>query len=125
MLASSAIMDVTRHVGLVIRRGSQIGSAGSESVIVTAGVLIASVVIVSGELLEVGVQFLFVPPLASLLDQEECDANNDGNTDQAHDGEGGAHGRLVLQESGNEISASIEIEDMFKKTDELPDPLSV
>jgi len=103
MLASSAIMDVTRHIGLVIRRGSQIGSAGSESVIVTAGVLIASVVIVSGELLEVGVQFLFVSPLAGLLDQEEGGTDNDGNTDQADDGEGGAHGRLVLQESGNEI----------------------
>jgi len=98
MLASSAIMDVTRHVSLVIRRGSQIGSAGSESVIVTAGVLIASVVIVSGELLEVGVQFLFVPPLPSLLDQEKDGTDDDGNTDQADNGEGGPHGRLVLQE---------------------------
>lgn len=74
-------MDVTRHVKLIIRRGSQFGNAGSESVIVTAtdvsGVRVVAAV--DGGLLEVGIKFVFVLAFANLLDQEEDGTSNDGD----------------------------------------------
>jgi hypothetical protein len=71
-------VNVTRHVGLVMRRRS---GGAAESVIVTAHVPVATTVAVTGELLEVGIQFVLVSALASLLDQEEDDTNDDGNSD--------------------------------------------
>jgi len=56
ILVGSAIVDVARQISLIVRWGGQIGSAGSESEVVTAGAaLVASVVVVCGELLEVGI----------------------------------------------------------------------
>jgi len=74
-------VNVARHVSLVVRRRGQIGCAGSESVIVTAGVLVASVAVAGGKFLEIAVQFFFVPMLPNLLEYEEGGANDDGNSD--------------------------------------------
>ena len=121
-------MNVTRHVSLVIRWCGQIGSAGSESIIVTAAnVPIARVVVAAagrGWLLEIGIEFFFVLPLANFLDDEEDGAYDDGGTDQADDGEGRAHSRLVLQKAGNEVSITITMI-LWRETDELPDPVPV
>lgn len=78
-------MDITGHISLVVRWRCQIGSTGSESEIVATTNISATrvVAIISGELLEVCVEFLFVLPLSNLLDHEEDYANNDGGTDQA------------------------------------------
>ena len=112
ILVGSAIVNVTRQVSLIVRREGQIGSAGSESELVTtARVLVASVVVVvvSRELLEVGVQLVFVPTPASLLDHEEDRADNDTNADQANDGKSSTHGPLILQEAMGEVSVTTRI----------------
>jgi len=63
-----------------MRRRSQIGSAGFGSIIVTTQVPVAITIAVVRELLEIGIQFVLVSALASLLDQEEGNTNDDGNT---------------------------------------------
>jgi hypothetical protein len=103
-------VNITGHVSLVVGRGSQIGSAESESIIVTAADVAVAIPSVSRELLEVGIQFFFVLALADLLDQEEGGTNDDGNANYADNGEGGTHGRLVLQETESEVSIAIIFE---------------
>jgi len=57
ILVGGAIVNVARHVSLIVRRGSQIGSAGSESEVVTAAdVRVVGVApVVNRGLLEVGI----------------------------------------------------------------------
>ena len=66
-----------------MRGRSQIGSAGSESIIVTAtNVPTARIVAMdNGGFLEIGVEIFFVLSLANFLDQEEDGASDDGGTD--------------------------------------------
>lgn len=97
VLTSGPVVNVTGHVILVVCRCGQIGSAGSESVIVTAAnVPVARVVATAGREFLEGVEIFFVLPLANFLDQEEDGAYNDGGTDQADNGKGRTHSRLVL-----------------------------
>lgn len=82
ILAGRAVVDITGHISLAVHWCCQIGSAGPESEIVAANIPVTRVVaIISRELLEVGVEFLFILPLANPLDHEEYCANNDGGTD--------------------------------------------
>ena len=59
-MAGSAIVNIARHVSLVVRWGSQIGSAGSESVVIAAAEVLAAGDVPVGptgsrKLLEVGI----------------------------------------------------------------------
>jgi len=100
ILTSGPVVNITGHVSLVGRWCGQIGSAGSESIIVTAAdvPVIRVVAMVCRGFFEVGLKIFFGLSLANLLNQEEDGAGNDCGTDQADNSEGGAHGRLVLQE---------------------------
>lgn len=74
-------MNVARHESLAVRRHSQIGSARSKPKIVTDVSAARVVAMVSGELLEVGIEFFFLLSLTKLLDQEEDGASEDRGTD--------------------------------------------
>jgi len=84
MSVGGTIVNITGHVGLAVRCSwcRQIGSARSESKIVTAVdvSVIRVAAVFSGELLEIGVKVFLIFLLANLLRHEESGADNDCDT---------------------------------------------